>query len=752
MDSISADASRILLRKIQAAVVVHNADTTILMCNHAAEILLGLTEDQLKGKTAVDPAWHFFREDGSMMPHEEFPVARVLKNRAPLRNFVVGVHRPGTQDDVWVLVNADPSFASDDTIEQVIVTFSDITELKRLDRERESYFKFFMLSTDAMCIADPFGCFLNINPAMVKMTGYPQSELISRPFLDFVAPEDRERTALEMKLQVDVRPSMNFENRYMCKDGRILLLSWTAFFNRSDGVTYATARDITELRQAEEALRQSESKYRLLFENMEEGFSLNEIITDSSGNAVDFRILDANSAYERHTGFKCSETIGRTILEVLPNASPVQIEKYGHVALTGEPLSFEYYSEPYSRFFRVRAFRPTPGRFATIFEDITERKHTEEALQKVQKLESLGVLAGGIAHDFNNLMSGVFGYIDLANEMSNDSQIKSYLTTAMSTIERARSLTRQLLTFAKGGMPVQKVGRLFPFVQETAQFALSGSNVTCRFDIADDIWDCRFDRNQIGQVVDNLIINAKQAMPSGGSIDMTARNITLGPEDHPAISRGDYIKIAITDQGIGIPRENLARIFDPFFTTKKHGHGLGLATCFSIVRRHGGYLDVKSAPGEGSTFFIYLPASTNEASELSVNPSALHQGKGTFLVMDDQEVIRSIMSEILKTFGYNVVCHENGREAIDFFNAEQAAGRAIAGIIFDLTIPGGMGGKEAIKEIRKLSTAVPVFVASGYAEDPIMANPAAYGFTASICKPFRKDELARILNAFMKPG
>jgi len=388
--------------------------------------------------------------------------------------------------------------------------------------------------------------------------------------------------------------------------------------------------------------------------------------------------------------------------------------------------------------------------FGVILRDITERKRMEEELQKAQKLESLGLLASGIAHDFNNLMCGIFGYIDMANEETKEAKVTSYLSKAKNTIDRAAALTRQLLTFAKGGAPIQKIGYLFPFVEETARFALCGANVSCNFDVSQDLWACNFDKNQIGQVIDNLIINAQQAMPLGGTIELTARNITLSDKEHPLLAKGNYIRIAIKDNGIGIPKELLTKIFDPFFTTKAKGHGLGLATCYSIVNRHGGCIDVESEQGKGSTFKVYLPASQETTAVNFKQAEKTHRGSGTFLIMDDEEALRDIIGGMLETFGYTVIGKENGKDAVDFFLSETKANRKFVGMIFDLTVPGAMGGKDAIQEIRKIDREIPVFVASGYADDPVMKNPSEYGFTASICKPFRTSELVEMLERHLK--
>lgn len=382
-------------------------------------------------------------------------------------------------------------------------------------------------------------------------------------------------------------------------------------------------------------------------------------------------------------------------------------------------------------------------------QDITERKKTEVVLQNTQKLDALGVLAGGIAHDFNNLLGGIFGNIDLAIEETTECKVESFLSKAINTIDRARGLTAQLLTFAKGGSPVRQVTSLVPFVQETASFALSGSNVSCRFDIAENLWSCNIDKYQIGQVVDNIIINAKQAMPSGGNIVVKAQNIFVKEKEHINLIAGNYVTISIRDSGTGIPKEIMPRIFDPFFTTKAKGHGLGLATCYSIVNRHGGCIDVESEPGKGSTFHVYLPASKETLVENAV-PVAQHKGCGTIIVMDDEMVIRDILGKMLETIGYTVVCTSDGCEALNLFANKGNNNRDVVALVFDFTVPGGMGGVVAAAEIRKSNLRIPIFVASGYADDPVMKNPAEYGFTASICKPFRKTELVEMLDKHLE--
>lgn len=394
-------------------------------------------------------------------------------------------------------------------------------------------------------------------------------------------------------------------------------------------------------------------------------------------------------------------------------------------------------------------FQDSDGRwlFAEFNVDITRRKKAEEALVTTQRLESLGILAGGIAHDFNNLLAGIFGNISIASELSSNKEINTYLSQASGSIDRARALTAQMLTFAKGGEPVKKIESLSPFIEETVNFALSGSNVSCNFRISENLSLCEFDRNQIGQVIDNLVINAKQAMCDSGTIEVYAENTNLSRDENRKLSPGRYVKITIKDHGTGIPKEILLKIFDPFFTTKAKGAGLGLATSFSIVKRHGGCIDVETEAGKGTSFTVFLPATTGLLSKQIEEIEKEHIGSGIFLIMDDQEIIRETTGKILGNFGYSPVYKEEGLSAVEYFASNQGN---IKGMIFDLTIPGGMGGLEAVSKIREIDKKVPVFVSSGYTDDPIMANPQKFGFTTSIAKPFKKSELMKVLNMYIK--
>ncbi|RLC24129.1 MAG: hypothetical protein DRH93_05435 [Deltaproteobacteria bacterium] len=390
------------------------------------------------------------------------------------------------------------------------------------------------------------------------------------------------------------------------------------------------------------------------------------------------------------------------------------------------------------------------GRALVSLTDITERKALEAQYEQAQKMEALGTLAGGIAHDFNNLLSGIFGYIDLARKKTKESKTEEYLTKAFNTSGRAKGLTHQLLTFSKGGAPIKRIDSLVPFLQETTQFALSGADVSCSFNLPDDLWMCDYDKNQLGQVIDNIVINAHHAMPSGGNIQVDATNVIVKGREHPALDPGKYVKISISDTGMGIAEKYIPRIFDPFFTTKQKGSGLGLATSYSIVKRHGGIIDIESILGVGATFHIFIPAAEHPKIQGKTLVEKHYQGSGRILIMDDEEMIQEMMTDMLETMGFTIKGENEGRGAVEAFKKAKERNDPFRAVILDLTVKGGMGGKETVKEIRKTDKTVPVFVASGYSEDEAIANPEAFGFTASLEKPFSVAQLARMFEKHLK--
>ncbi len=374
--------------------------------------------------------------------------------------------------------------------------------------------------------------------------------------------------------------------------------------------------------------------------------------------------------------------------------------------------------------------------------DITERKRMEQELLKIQKLESVGNLAGGIAHDFNNLLTAIIGNISLV-KMTGQLGEKSLgqLTSAENAGSQAQKLTQRLLTFATGGKPVKKALSPEKLLRETVDFSLSGSKVTADFEISSDIDPIDGDYGQICQVIQNLIINADQAMPNGGVIKLRAENFTNTPKNSLPLDGKEYVKISIADQGIGIIFDNQTRIFDPFFTTKQKGSGLGLATAHSIVHNHGGYIGLDSVLGTGTTFHIYLPVSQENVDASGECELSQGTARGTILVVDDDEFIRQYATDVLEGGGYQVELAKDGAEAVEVYSRAQSNGRTIDLVILDLTIRGGKGGEETLKDLLKIDQEVKAIVSSGYANNPVLADYREYGFRGVVSKPFTSEEM-----------
>ena len=371
--------------------------------------------------------------------------------------------------------------------------------------------------------------------------------------------------------------------------------------------------------------------------------------------------------------------------------------------------------------------------------DITDLQHARQDMLKTQKLESLGVLAGGIAHDFNNILTAILGNISLARYQNiNQKKTELRLEEAEKAALRARDLTQQLLTFARGGEPVKKVIFLNTLLIEAAGFAVHGSSVKCNFNLEEDLWPVEADEGQLSQVIHNLILNAVQAMPHGGSVTISARNVASPPDNR-------CVNITVSDTGTGIHPDHMQNIFDPYFTTKQKGNGLGLATCYSIIKKHGGTIRVESEPEVGTSFYLILPAVEQfETAAVAVASKTL-PGYGRILVMDDEEIVRQVATASLEQLGYQVECAECGGSAIELYEKRKNEGDPFAAVIMDLTIPGGIGGKEAISALLRIDPSVKAIVSSGYANDPVMASFRDFGFSAVLTKPYRLNEMSNVL-------
>lgn len=387
-----------------------------------------------------------------------------------------------------------------------------------------------------------------------------------------------------------------------------------------------------------------------------------------------------------------------------------------------------------------------------IIRDVTDQRRVEEELSRIEHLESIGTLAGGIAHDFNNLLMAIQGNISLALNEEDLSKLISRLEQAEASTEKATNLTRQLLTFARGGVPLKNLVKVAPFVTETVGFALTGSDVEAVFDFVDDLKNIQADREQITQVIHNITLNAVQAMVGGGCITVSCRNVRIEEDSDTHLACGDYVSISIKDEGKGIPQCDLKKIFNPYFTTKFGGSGLGLSTSYSIISRHSGAIKAFSEEGKGTEFIVYLPVmGIDEAQTVPPEEPAgeINSAPARILIMDDDARVREVLSGMLDVLGHVSAESSDGAEAIELYRESFSAGDPFDAVIMDLTVPGGMGGESAIEKLKKIDPDVRAIVSSGYANNTVLSNYSEYGFTGRLVKPFRvstlKKELCKVL-------
>ena len=516
--------------------------------------------------------------------------------------------------------------------------------------------------------------------------------------------------------------------------------------------TQAALIDLTATKSAEAALAAERERLAVTLRAMTES-----VVTADTAGIVQF----INEAAGELTGWPPAAAVGRPLADVCifsnektgrPVAAPIAT-----AVATGAPVDLPARTTLQARGGKVRLvegrcapIRDPAGRgvgAVLVVRDITARVRFESEMLRASKLDSVGVLAGGIAHDFNNLLAIIMGNLTLA---LNDEPTKAaggrWLKEAERGTVRARELTQQLLTFARGGDPVRTAVLLPDVVREAAEFALHGTPVRCEFDMAEDVRPADADKGQIGQVVQNLVLNAVQAMPAGGVIRLSLRNDSLAAGAVPPLPAGDYVKLSVADAGKGIAPEHLAHIFEPFFTTKEHGTGLGLATVFSVVQKHRGHVVVESSPERGgTTFHLWLPVAHVEPAVVVGSASPFDKLHGRVLFMDDEEPIRLMTGSLLERLGLEATLTSDGGEAVKEYVLARLKGQPFDLVIMDLTVPGGMGGAAAMQEILKIDPRACGIVSSGYSSDPVMANYRAHGFRASVPKPYRMADFTRTL-------
>ena len=671
-------------------------------------------------------------------------------------------------------------------------------ELRRAQLELEvshaRYFDLYDLAPVGYVTLDEWGLIREANLTAARLLGMERSGLLKEPLTRFIAREDQDKYYLQRKQLLQTQGQKAWELRMVKKDGSLLWarLEMSLMNDHENRVPVCrmVIMNVTDRKQAEEMLQEAHlqleqkviertaelekannmleleitkhSKAALALLESEEHFRrIVEIMPIAIFAHTESGVIFANTAAAKLTNMTSPhDLVGQSLLRFLhtddkelfnQNFMDMLAEKIDTktfparlVTESGEVINVAFFLTPFTH-------QNEPA-VHIVADNITQRKKMNEEILKADKLESISILAGGIAHDFNNYLATLLGNITLGM-LYTDKQDKvyKYLANMEKATLRVKVLTQQLFTFAQGGVPLKKTAHINKLITESTNFALSGSNVCCQVAFTEDLHPVEIDEGQITQVLFNIIINAAQAMPDGGTISIDEENVTIGMETgdhHFPLPDGEYVKISIKDEGPGIPEELLMKIFDPFFSTKQGGSGLGLATSYSIIKNHDGFIQAESEMGKGATLTIYLPASANRVS-IKMEDDDIIYGEGKILVMDDEEDIRDVMGEIISSLGYEAHFAKDGTEAIATYLKAKKTGRPFDIVVMDLTIPGGMGGKEAIEKMRKKDPAVKAIVSSGYSDDPVMANYEEYGFNGVLKKPYTVNEVSNAIHEIM---
>jgi PAS domain S-box-containing protein len=649
-------------------------------------------------------------------------------------------------------------------VSRIVLVYMDMTERifaqEELRRSEERYRDLFENSTDLIQVLGADSSIRYVNKAWMNALGYKEEELHQLSIFDLLDPECAD-CGPEFKSVVYGDKDGRFESTFITKRGGKIVVEGNVSAIIEGGRFMGTRgifRDITERKRIETMVAAEREQLAVTLRSIGDGV----ITTDINGNVVLI-----NKVAEGLTGWRQAEARGRPIKDVLPlldektgepRLSPVEqvLGTCKACELEGNSLLV---ARDGSRFLITDSVAPILDKDSVIsgtvlvFRDITERRKLEDRINKSEKIESLGVLAGGIAHDFNNLLNAIIGNIDIGKKFSTpDSDVYKSLVRTEKASARAKELTQQLLTFSKGGAPVKKLAVIGDLIRDTADFGTRGSAVRCEFSLPEDLWDAEIDEGQISQVISNLVINAVQAMPRGGTIHISGRNVQAGPGELLDLKPGNYVSISVQDTGRGIPQEHIGRIFEPYFSTKEGGSGLGLATTYSIIKKHAGAIDVESTVGTGSTFTIFLPASPEHAGP-AVRPSGAtgdKQRAGRVLLMDDDEIVRETAGIMLDLLGYSVDFAADGNAAVEMYRTARSSKAPYDVVIMDLTIPGGKGGKDAIRDLLEIDPDAKAIVSSGYSNDAVMSNYSWYGFAGIIIKPYTMDELSEELQRIMR--
>ena len=732
-----------LINYTNAPFIVWDTEFKITRFNHAFERLTGHTSDEIIGQK-LDMLFPEKSRDESLSK-----IKRTLSGEY-WESVEIPILRKYGNVRVALWNSANIYAADGTTLLATIAQGQDITERKQTEEElkqSEEKFRSILNSmTDYCYIVSKDFKIEFMNKAIIEKFGDKTGDMCYKSFFDRESPCPWTKLANVQKGEI-----VRWEHYSSKLNGTFDIID-SPLINKDGTISkLGIWRNITERKQAEEALAAEKERLNVTLRSIGDGV----ITTNTEG-----KIVLVNKVAEDLTGWSQQEAMGKYLHEVFNIINEKTRKKCENpvekVLKIGGIVGLANHTALVARdgTERIIADSGAPIRdkdskiigVVLVFRDISEKKKMEEASIRAQKLESIGIFAGGIAHDFNNILTAVLANISLAKMYTKpEEDIFEILIDAEKASVMAKGLNQQLLTFSKGGTPVKKTASLAEVVKNSACLPLRGSNIRCEFSVSDDLWPAEIDEGQISQVINNLILNAEQAMPEGGKIKVCIENATVTSEDilHPEEEK--YVKISIHDQGGGIPEEHLQKIFDPYFTTKQKGSGLGLAASYSIIKKHDGLINVESEVGVGTIFYIYLPASEKEILTYDKASNKVLKGKGKILVMDDEALLRDVCGKMLNYLGYEVEVSRNGAETIKLYKKAKKIGHPFDAVIIDLTIPGGMGGKEAIKRLIKIDPEIKAIVSSGYSNDPIMSNYKKYGFKGIIAKPYKIEEMSKIL-------
>jgi len=626
----------------------------------------------------------------------------------------------------------------------------------RLARREAEFQAIFNSISDVVVFVDARRRVRMVNSALEPVFGYTQEELQRKETrILYAHPEDfDEQGKIRYNVRVQEQPQI-YHMQYRRKDGTTFpgeTLGTPVRDSQGNVLGYVgIIRDITERMATENALKEKENFLKIVLDAIQDGISVLD---------TDFNIIRVNKIMREWYRHKLPFEGKRRCYDVYHGRSEpcvicptrktlesgkLEKENVPFIHADGAAGTLELFTYPIMN--DSDEIIGVVEHVRDITDQLKAQRQLEEETLKAQKLESTGVLAGGIAHDFNNILTAIVGNISLAKiHAGTDTKITTPLSSAENAAARARDLSQQLLTFSKGGHPIRKPAQLGALIKESAAFALTGSNVTCNLQIAEHLQPVNIDKGQVSQVIRNVVKNAEQAMPEGGTVTISAENTTMSMQESFPLKKGKYVWIKIQDQGFGIPEKNLANIFDPYFSTKKEGSGLGLAVSFSIINKHDGFISAESQPGEGTTFHIYLPATEEQApTGEKQEKGRLPQSRKKILIMDDDLAILDVATHMLEMMHFKVETTTHGQEAVELYKKAQADGAPFDGVILDLTVPGGMGGKETMTKLIRVDPRVKALVSSGYANDPVMAEYKQHGFGGVVSKPYDIAQLGKAL-------